>query len=61
MSTLTLWEYKTFYNKSDTNDRTIQGKLNWFGAEGWELVSVVFETYNNVCRIHTYFFKRPIL
>lgn len=55
-----LWEYKTLYLKTVTNDRTIQDKLNKLGNEGWELVSIVFESQQPGCLIHTFFFKRPV-
>lgn len=55
------WEYISFarYAGQWTDDkfdgRTVQEKLSDFGKEGWELVSVVYDSSG-----YNYYLKRPV-
>lgn len=49
------WEYKISYSERYTVER-----LDEIGAEGWELVSVVFKHTSAAGNDYfTYYFKRP--
>jgi hypothetical protein len=49
MQEFTKWEYRTEYGDYD------EAKLNEWGNDGWELVTVIPGEPGK----HTYFFKRP--
>jgi ribosomal protein L40E len=55
------WEYKTVYAKTLTNDKGIEPMLNRLGAEGWELVSVIWQTGHLTTTMpHLYILKRQL-
>ncbi len=56
------WEYKYIYDRTDTNNKGIERKLNEIGKQGWELVSVIFGTgqHQDRAKVHSYIFKRQI-
>jgi Domain of unknown function (DUF4177) len=61
------WEYRTLTldcgrsHKHDVHviDETHDKKLNQFGSDGWELVSVVPVLQDDLLTAATYVFKRP--
>jgi hypothetical protein len=61
------WDYQTLTldcgrsQKRDLPviDETHDKKLNQFGSDGWELVSVVPVFYDDLMQAATYVFKRP--
>jgi hypothetical protein len=62
------WEYRVITHRTESDpevgaivmDKYRLKELNDFGAEGWELVSVVPVSREDVLFAVTYVFKRPL-